>query len=112
MDGAFGYLGARLALRDLTRDVVLGLAGGRVLDGAAPAVARLIAEIAARLGLALSERAAAAALPILGVLGSVTLNVVFMDHFARVAEGHFTVRRLERRHGEAAIRAHYRAAAA
>jgi hypothetical protein len=33
------------------------------------------------------------------------VNVVFIDHFTEVARGHFTVRRLERFHGPAAVRA-------
>ena len=41
------------------------------------------------------------------------VNVLFMDHFQRLAEGHFVVRRLERLfYGPATVRAHYDAIAA
>jgi hypothetical protein len=36
-----------------------------------------------------------------------TVNIVFMDHFQRVAHAHFTLRRLERTYGSARIRERY-----
>jgi hypothetical protein len=33
--------------------------------------------------------------------------MMFMDHFQKVAEGHFIVRRLERRHGRSAVENSY-----
>jgi len=56
-----------------------------------------------------SERAAAGAVPVLGAVGGATVNAIFMDHFGRVARGHFIVRRLERLYGEATIRREYEA---
>jgi hypothetical protein len=41
--------------------------------------------------------------PILGAAGGVAVNLAFMNHYQRTAWGHFTVRRLERAHGEAAV---------
>ena len=35
------------------------------------------------------------------------MNYVFMEHFQRLAKGHFTVRRLERRYGAAAVKVAY-----
>ncbi len=35
------------------------------------------------------------------------VNTVFMDHFQKVAQAHFRVRRLERKYGAARLRAHY-----
>lgn len=40
-----------------------------------------------------------------------SLNVMFMDHFERVARGHFAIRRLERAYGRELIGELYRAAA-
>jgi len=45
---------------------------------------------------------------VLGALGGATLNVMFTDHFERVAQGHFTLRRLERAHGRELICELYR----
>jgi hypothetical protein len=35
------------------------------------------------------------------------VNLIFMSHFQRVAQGHFTIRRLERLYGPALVRRHY-----
>jgi hypothetical protein len=40
-------------------------------------------------------------------VGGATVNVIFMNHFQRIALGHFTVRRLERVYGPALVRRHY-----
>jgi hypothetical protein len=54
-----------------------------------------------------SERAAASAVPVLGAVGGATVNMIFMNHFQRLAHGHFTIRRLERRYGSAVVHRHY-----
>ena len=36
-----------------------------------------------------------------------TVNIVFMDHFQRVAHAHFTLRRLERIYGSSHIKQRY-----
>jgi hypothetical protein len=43
--------------------------------------------------------------PLIGAAGGAAVNLAFMNHYQRTAWGHFTVRRLERIHGEAAVRA-------
>ena len=50
---------------------------------------------------------ALAATVLAGALGGAAVNYAFIDHFQRVARGHFTVRRLERRYGKERIRAEY-----
>ena len=35
----------------------------------------------------------------LGAVGGATVNMIFMNHFQRVARGHFAIRRLERQYG-------------
>ena len=75
-------------------------------------ITRLVTEVVSRFGLVLSERVAAGALPVLGALGGATLNVAFMDHFERVAQGHFILRRLEHAHGRELIQDLYRQVAA
>ena len=75
-------------------------------------VAKLISKVAARFGLAVSEKAAAQAVPIVGAIGGGLVNVVFMDHFQDTAEAHFTVRKLERQYGEDTVRGEYERLAA
>jgi hypothetical protein len=54
-----------------------------------------------------SEKAAAQMIPVAGAAGGLALNVLFTQHFQRLAEGHFTVRRLERKYGPAAVQQAY-----
>jgi hypothetical protein len=37
-------------------------------------------------------------------MGGTAVNDAFIEHFQQTAHGHFTVRRLERKYGEAMIR--------
>jgi hypothetical protein len=76
-------------------------------DESAPVLVRLVAQVAARFGLVVSQKVAAQAIPVLGALGGAAVNLAFTEHFQNVARGHFTVRRLERAHGAAAVRFDY-----
>lgn len=78
----------------------------------APVVGSLVSEIAMRFGVVVTERSAATALPVLGAVGGAAVNVIFMNHFQRVARGHFMIRRLERRYGPNVVRELYNAHAA
>jgi EcsC protein family len=109
---AIGYYAVRATLAKLTGEVMASLVERTALDVSAPVVTRLVTEVVSRFGLVLSERAAAGAIPVLGALGGATLNIMFMDHFERVAQGHFIIRRLERLHGREVIGELYRIAAA
>lgn len=106
-----GYFSTRAVLAKLSGDAASFLLRRGVADASAPALTRFVAEIAARYGLVVSERAAAGAVPILGAVTGAAINVVFMDHFLRVARGHFTIRRLERQYGAPAVRRRYDALA-
>jgi hypothetical protein len=103
-----GYYATRAVTAKLAADVTaLAMRQGGV-NAASPAAMRLVAEVAQRFGVALSERAVAGAVPILGAVGGATVNLIFMQHFQTLADGHFAIRRLERVYGEAVIRAEYR----
>ena len=98
------YYAVRMVLSKLTSDVAaLALERGAV-NASSPIVAKLVGEIVARFGLVVTDMAAASAVPIFGALGGATVNVIFMDHFQRVASGHFNIRRLERIYGVERIR--------
>jgi hypothetical protein len=102
-----GYYAARALISKYTHDIAaLALERGAI-DASAPVVASLVSEIVSRFGLVVSDKVAAGALPIIGAVGGATVNIVFMDHFQRVAHAHFTLRRLERTYGSAHIRERY-----
>jgi hypothetical protein len=102
-----GYYAARTLISKYTHDIAaLALERGAI-DASAPVVAGLVSEIVSRFGLVVSDKVAAGALPILGAVGGATVNIVFMDHFQRVAHAHFTLRRLERTYGSSRIKERY-----
>ncbi len=81
-------------------------------SGSSSALTRLISRIASRFGIAISEKAAAQAVPIVGAIGGGLINALFMDHFQNTAEAHFCVRQLERVYGTEAVRTEYERLAA
>ena len=70
---------------------------------------KLLAEVATRFSVQVSQKAAAQTVPILGAAGGAALNALFMQHFQEVAQGHFTVRRLERQYGPQRVQSAYQA---
>jgi hypothetical protein len=74
----------------------------------APALVRLVTQVAGRFSIQVGEKLAAQAMPLLGALGGASVNYVFIDHFQDMADGHFTVRRLERKYGPTRIEQAYR----
>lgn len=101
------YFAARLALAQAVSQAAEYLARKTVADQAAPALVRLIATIAARFQIVVSQKAAAQAVPGLGAVMGGTVNYLFIDHFQAISRAHFAVRKLERRHGAEAVRAAY-----
>jgi hypothetical protein len=65
----------------------------------------LLSEVAARYGLVLGEKFAAQIVPVVGAVAGAALNAAFLAHYRNLAIAHFTIRRLERRHGQEAVRA-------
>ncbi len=104
-----GYFSARAVVAREVTEAARYLAAGGAVDLEAPAIVRFLSKVAERFGVSVSERAAAMAVPVIGALGGAWVNHVFIDHYQRLAHGHFVIRRLERRHGEAAVREAYEA---
>ncbi|RED46298.1 EcsC family protein [Winogradskyella eximia] len=71
------------------------------------AIGNFLSKIATRLSLLISEKFLAQAVPIVGAIGGGGLNYVFVDHFQKMATAHFTIRRLERKYGEAEVKSVY-----
>jgi hypothetical protein len=105
------YYAVRTMLTKLTGEMATYVMERGALNASSPIVARLIGEIAGRFGLMVSERVAAGAVPVIGAVGGAAVNMIFMDHFQRIARGHFVIRRLERTYGATAIRSLYEQAA-
>lgn len=67
------------------------------------AVHGLIARVAPRFGLVLSQKLAAQAVPILGAAAGAGTNYAFTDYFTEMAHVHFGLRRLARAHDPALV---------
>jgi hypothetical protein len=102
-----GYFAVRAALAKSISEAVQFIAERGVVQSGASPVVRLISQIAARFGTTVSEKVAAQAVPILGAVGGAAVNLLFIDHYQDMARGHFTIRRLERKHGPEVVRAAY-----
>ena len=105
----FGYFASRALIGRLTAEATTLFVERGVANFSAPVVSSLVTEIATRFGIVVAERSVASALPVLGAVGGATVNMIFMNHFQRVARGHFAIRRLERQHGPHIVRQLYNA---
>jgi hypothetical protein len=102
-----GYFVVRAALaRSISEAAAFVAERGLVRDGA-PALVRLMAQIASRFGVVVSQKAAAEAVPVIGAVGGAVVNTVFIGHFQSMARGHFIVRRLERGYGPETVKKIY-----
>jgi len=102
-----GYFVVRTILARSVTEAARFIAERGVVEEGAPVLVRLVAQIAARFGVVVSQKAAAQAIPILGALGGAAVNYAFVDHFQTIARGHFTIRRLERSYGQGLVRTTY-----
>lgn len=98
-NNASRYFARRYALAAELKLATQYLAENTIIDETAPAVARLIARVAAYFGVDVTTEAAAMVVPLVGAIGGGTINYLFTDQFQKMADGHFTVRKLERKYG-------------
>ena len=101
------YLTTRASFVALTREAARFVAktsatqlSEAVARGSAPVLVRLMAQIASRFNLVVSQKFLVQAVPVAGALGGRRINAAFTDHFNRVARYHFGLRRLEREYGQ------------
>jgi hypothetical protein len=94
-----GYYAVRVALAE-----AMGRTAGRTLDQLVP---RILQPVVARFGVPVGWKFAGQAVPVAGAAAGAMINLAFIDHFQDKARGHFIVRRLERAHGQDAVRACY-----
>ena len=102
-----GYLALRGLFAKSVSDAATYVAQNAAATESAPALARLIGALSSRFGLVVSQKTAAQAAPIFGALGGAVVNLAFTEHFQNLAQGHFTVRRLERAYGQYEVRSEY-----
>lgn len=102
-----GYYAIRAALSKAISDAARYITERGLSEKSAPVLVRLLTTIASRFGIVVSEKVAAMAVPAIGAVGGAIVNTIFMDHFQKMAKGHFAIRRLERKYGARAIQKEY-----
>ena len=102
-----GYFAARSALATAVTEASRYLAEKGLAKSGSPALVRLVALIASRFGIVVSQKTAAQMIPVIGAAGGAMINTVFIGHYQDMARGHFIVRRLEKIHGAQPVRLAY-----
>ena len=98
-----GYYAVRALLAKTISEAAEFIAEKGFSQESASILVRLIAKIAQRFGIQITEKAAAMAIPAIGAAGGAIINTIFIDHFQDMAKGHFMIRRLERAYGKETI---------
>ena len=102
-----GYFAVRGMLAKSVTEAARFIAERGAIKEGGPILVRFITQVAARFGVVVSQKVAAQALPVIGALGGAVVNYAFIEHFQDVAQGHFTVRRLERIYDKKLVQAEY-----
>ncbi|MEO6693904.1 MAG: EcsC family protein [Ignavibacteria bacterium] len=102
------YYLTRAALAQTLKEANKYILHKGIIKESAPAVMGFISKVASRFGIIISEGAAAKSIPIIGAASGGAINYVFMNHFQKMAQGHFTVKQLENKYGQEKIENLYR----
>ena len=102
------YFMVRSQLAKSVSDAAKHMAEKGLIEQGAPAIVRLVKQLASRFGVNVSEKLAAQAVPAIGAIGGAVINVLFIDHFQDMARGHFIMRRLERTYTIELVREEYK----
>ncbi|AGK49531.1 MULTISPECIES: EcsC family protein [Burkholderia] len=108
-DADIGYFVLRGALAQAVSKASSEIASKGFATHGSAALLRLVQSIASRFSVQVTEQIAAKSIPAIGAVLGATVNTLFIDHFQQAAHGHFAVRRLERKYGQAAVKAAYQA---
>ncbi len=107
VSGESSYFAVRALLAKSVTEATRHIVARGITDEAAPVLSRLLGQIASRFGVVVGQKVLAQAVPIIGAITGAGINAAFMDHYQKLAEGHFAVRRLERIYGPDLVQAAY-----
>ena len=93
-----GYWIVRGALAKSVSEAAAYIAEKGLTEEGAPPLIRLIATIASRFSIVITEEVAAKLVPVVGAFTGGAINYIFMNHFQEMARGHFVVKRLEKKY--------------
>jgi hypothetical protein len=107
-----GYYASKLALKNAIKEASEYVTANVTIDVIEKLVASnaflgFIAKVAERFSIQVTEKFVADAVPVVGALSGGSINLIFIHHFQKMADAHFTIRQLERKYGEEVIRDKY-----
>lgn len=102
-----GYFAVRISLARSVTEASKYIAEKELSEEAGPILIKLIAKIAARFQIQITEKAAAQLVPLIGAGGGAIINFLFLTHFQNIAWAHFNVRKLENVYGKEIIKKEY-----
>jgi hypothetical protein len=102
-----GYYAVRVALAKAVTEAAEYIMERGLIEKSAPVLARLILRIATRFEVVVAEKVAAEAVPIIGAVGGAGINLLFIQHFQSIAQGHFIIRNLENKYGLDEVKLQY-----
>jgi EcsC protein family len=111
---ASSYLATRTAMAAMVHEATVflsrnaaQLAADALARESTPALINLVAAVATRFNVVVSEKVLVQSVPLIGALTGAAVNTAFSDHFNTVARYHFGIRQLERREGTDRVQAAY-----
>ena len=101
--GIMGYLAIRKALEREVSKALEYIADREICSEGAPFLVRFIVTVAERFGIQVTEKVVAQLVPVIGAAGGASINWIFTTHYQNIAQGHFIIRRLERKYGRETV---------
>jgi len=101
------YYAVRAALTRALSEAAEFVAQRGIAEEGTPIAIRVVANLASRFGVIVTDKMAAEMIPIFGALEGASINLLFINHFQAAARGHFIVRRLERKYGGEFVKKEY-----
>ncbi len=103
-----GYWVVRISLAKAISEAAAYIAEKGLAEEGAPPLVRLIAAIASRFSVVITEGVGAKALPVIAAVTGGTIHLLFMYQFQEMARGHFIIKRLEKKYGAQLVEKVYR----
>ncbi|MGB5541256.1 MAG: EcsC family protein [Gammaproteobacteria bacterium] len=102
-----GYYGLRFMVALSVSSAARHIQAHGLRKQGAPMLVDLITLISSRFGIAVSEKAAAQLVPLIGAATGALVNIIFIHHFQEMARHHFAIRRLERKYSPELVKSLY-----
>jgi hypothetical protein len=101
---SISYYSSRAMLAKLSNDAIRIMSERGIAEISTATMGNMTAQTVTKYSALVSEKMLANAIPVVGAIGGATVNIIFLNYFKKLAEGHFTIRKLERIYGKEEVR--------